>query len=287
MTDPRQLSERERQVMRRIDSRRSLAVLLLMSLLLPSASLAAQQPSAGQEPAAPGGPARATREGRDIPPQPPATRPAMPGPRFGGRGGFGGVPAAPALGEGPSCTIDATVYDVRMAADMIGLLELDTLTRASATPQAFEKELAALGATKPLYRVSQSVRLSGDMILIGTEVPVVTNTRMTDRGQAINSVQYRSTGAVFTVAGRAGAPGGIDLDLGIEVAASSEGGAAVAEQVKAPIMRKATLSHKGPFQPGKPFILISVDAASADNDGKAVAYIARITMGEPQAPAPK
>jgi hypothetical protein len=171
-----------------------------------------------------------------------------------------------------------------MAADMIGLLDVGALAKASETPQAFEKELAALGATKPLYRVSQSVRLSGDTITIGSEVPIVTNTRLTDRGQAINAVQYQSTGAHFTLAGRSTAAGATDLDLNIQVAASSEGGAAIADRIKTPVMRKATLSHKGAFQPGKPFILVSVDAAAADPEGKAVAYIARITLGEPQSP---
>jgi hypothetical protein len=78
----------------------------------------------------------------------------------------------------------------------------------------------------------------------------------------------------------------MDLDLGIQVSSSSDSAAAISDTVKAQIIRKATLSHKGPVQPRKPFVVLSVDASSLDKDGKAVAYIGRITVGDPQPPAP-
>jgi hypothetical protein len=202
---------------------------------------------------------------------------------FSGRGGFGGpAMAAPAPGEGPTCTLDATLYDVRMPVDQIGRLDVDALAKASETAEAFEKALAALGKAQPMYRANQSVRLSGDTITIGSEMPMVTSSRLTDNGQAINSIQYFSTGANFTLAGKTGGPAGIDLDLGIQVSASSDSGAAITDKVSAPVMRKAVLSHKGPVHPGKPFVVVSVDGGSVDKDGKAVAYIGRITIGEPQ-----
>jgi len=47
-------------------------------------------------------------------------------------------------------------------------------------------------------------------------------------------------------------------------------------------MRSATMVHKGSFQPKKPFVVVSVDAGATDKDGKAVAYIARVIVGEPE-----
>jgi len=274
---------------RDLTARGSLAtVLLLLSALVPVAVLKAQETPA-QGPPANHGPAALNKDGSLAWP---ATRPAdsdtgrpnSPGPRPGGRSGFGAAAALvpPTLGTGPTCTFDATIYDVRMPADQIGRLDVDALTQASGNAEAFEKALAALGTAQPLYRASQSIRLSGDNILIGTEMPFITSARLGEKGQAINSVSYQSIGAAFSLAGDAGATGTIDLDLNIQLSSISEGATAIAANVKAPVFRRATISHKGPVQPRKPFVVVSIDAGSGDGNGKAVAFIGRITMGEPQ-----
>jgi hypothetical protein len=195
---------------------------------------------------------------------------------------------APILGEGPTCTLDATIYDVRIPVDQIGKVDVDALAKAAAeSADAFEKALAALGTARPMYRANQSVRLAGDTITIGSEVPIVTNSRVTDKGQTVNTVQYQSTGALISLAGKAAGQGGGDLDLSIQVSSSADGGAAISDKIKAPVMRRATLSHKGPFEARKPFVVLSVDAGSADKDGRAVAYVGRVTMGEPQGASSK
>jgi hypothetical protein len=264
--------------------------LLCATALAPLATLSAQERPA-QAPPADRGPDRPARAADDRSPAPappaadPNARPPLPaGPRPGGRPGFG-APAAPTLGKGPTCALDATVYDVRVPADQIGKIDVDALAKAADTAEAFEKALGALGPTKPMYRANQSVRLSGDAITIGSEVPVVTNSRLTDRGQTINSYSYQRTGAHFTVAGKSD-PGGVSVDLGIEVSSAADS-VAVGDKAKAPVTRRATLSHKGPVEPHKPFVVLSVDAGSADKDGKAVAYVARVTFGEPKQPAPE
>jgi beta-lactamase regulating signal transducer with metallopeptidase domain len=316
MARPSTLEERMRAILNRRLNRRSVtagsslgATLVLLAVVVPVSVLSAQPappPLAppGQPPIAePGPPVRESADAKDAadaksrPPGVPTTRPATnpqsprpalpPGGRFGSRSFGGGGPAALTLGEGPTCTLDATIYDVRMPVDQIGRLDVDALAAAAGTPDAFEKALATLGTSQPLYRASQSVRLSGDSITIGSTVPFVTNTRMTDKGQAINTVSYQEVGAVFGVAGKAAAAGALDLDLSIQVASSTDGGAQVSEKVKALVIRKTTLSHKGPVQARKPFVIVSVDAGSVDKDGKAVAYVGRVTIGEPQPPASK
>jgi hypothetical protein len=296
MARPSTLEERMNAILHTGLNRRGLtarsaiaAILLFLVALVPAAILRAQQtpPPGDGAPAAP--PNRTPREARggggpELPTT--TTRPAGFPSRFGGRG-FGAPAATPALGEGPTCTLDATIYDVRIPVDQIGKLDVDALTKSANSAEAFEKTLAALGAARPMYRATQSVRLSGDNITIGSEVPVVTNSRITDKGQTLNTISYQSTGAIITIAGKAAAPGGNDLDLGVQVSATSDGGATITDKVTVPVMRRASLSHKGPFQPQKPFVLLSIDANTADKDGKAVAYIARIILGEPQVPAAK
>jgi hypothetical protein len=292
MARPSTLEERVRAILdgrvdrRGLTARGGLGIALLLALVLvPAAVLRAQQsPAQGAKPA--GGEPGSPPTTRPSSAARPTTRPIT-APRFGGRGFPGGTPAP---GEGPTCTLDATIYDVRIPVDQIGKLDVDALAKAAESADAFEKALAALGTARPMYRANQSVRLAGDTITIGSEVPIVTNSRVTDKGQTVNTVQYASTGALFSIAGKAAgaAGGGGEVDLNIQVSSSGDVSAAISDKVKAPLMRRATLSHKGPFEARKPFVVLSVDAGSADKDGKAVAYIGRVTLGEPQqVPTPK
>jgi beta-lactamase regulating signal transducer with metallopeptidase domain len=306
MSRPSTLEERMRAILNPCVNRRALTArsslvmtFLLLGALVPAAMLRAQQdptpPPTGNGRAI--RPAQRGGGGGDDSGASPATRPtrgdSQPG-RFGGGGGPGGrlgfqgfgSAAAPALGEGPTCSFDATIYDVRIPVDQIGRLDVEALVKASETAEGFENALKALGPVKPMYRANQFVRLSGDTITIGSEVPIVTSSRQTERGQTMNTIQYQSTGAVFSVAGQAAAGGmDLDVDLGIQVSSATESAAVISENVNASIMRRTTLSHKGPVQPRKPFVVVSVDAGAVDKEGKAVAYIGRITIGEPQSSA--
>ena len=208
---------------------------------------------------------------------------ATPAARGGGRGGVGfSSSEVPVLGSGPTCTVDATIYDVRLPVDKIGQLDVEALTRASTTAAAFEKALAALGESKPLYRANQSVRLSGDTITISAQTPYVTNSQITSTGQTVNSVSYTQIGTIFSIAGKAGANGSIELDMTIQVSTLSASGTPVLANLNAPMFRTAMMARKGPVEEKVPFVVVSVDAANVDAQGNAVAYIARITLGAPE-----
>jgi hypothetical protein len=131
-----------------------------------------------------------------------------------------------------------------------------------------------------MYRADQSVRLSGDTISINAQVPYVVASNVTATGQTTHTISYLSTGAIFSLAGKADG-NGMDLDLTIQVSAMLES-TVNSGDVKQPVIHSATISHKGPVQPRKSFIVVTVDAGSLDKDGKAVAYIGRVTVGEPQ-----
>jgi hypothetical protein len=193
----------------------------------------------------------------------------------------GGLPVA-TLGEGPTCALDATIYRVHLPADQIGRLDLGALNKASTTAEEFEKALTALGPITPLYRAGQSVRLAGDSIQIGTETPFVTASRMDNSGRTVNTIQYSNTGAMFNIAGKADGSPRIELDLTVEISSMTDSSTEVGGGVKAPLHRKAKMSHKGLVNADQPFVVVSVDAASLDPAGKAVAYIARVKLGAPE-----
>jgi hypothetical protein len=199
----------------------------------------------------------------------------------GARGGAPRISRA-APGVGPTCTFDATIYDVRLPSSQIGRLDMDALTKAAANADSFEKALAELGATRPLYRANQSVRLAGDSISIGTTVPYVSSTHTTNQGNPINTVTYSNVGALFDLVGSVAATGNIELDMSMQVSALGESPMPIANDAKAPFFRKVTMARKGPVPPNQPFVVMSIDASSVDSDGKAVAYFARVILGTPQ-----
>jgi beta-lactamase regulating signal transducer with metallopeptidase domain len=306
MARPSMLESRMRAILDSKCNRSSLstratwmALGLLLIALLPVATLHAQQNpaepargdanvsgSAGASDAAATLGAPATR-GASATPGGPATRPDLigGGGRSGGRASIGGrmaPPAAPVLGQGPTCALDATIYDVRLPVDKIGRLDPDALAKAAATPADFEKALADLGTMRPLYHADQTVRLASDTISIGAQTPFITGSRTDANGHAINTVTYQQTGAIFTIAGRSQAAGKVDLDLQIQLSTTASSSAEIAPNVKASLFRTATMSHKGDVDAKTPFVLVSADAATTDENGNAVVYIARITLGIPQ-----
>jgi hypothetical protein len=245
-----------------------------LAALAPVALVKAQQASTQEPPANIRLPATPTTR--------PAGAPAGRGARSGLRG-FGGMPT-PTPGQGPTCDFDATIYDVRMPADQIGRLDIHTLEKAAGSADSFEKALAELGSVKPLYRADQSVRLSGENVVIETQTPIVTSVTTTVNGHTVSSYSYHSVGAIFSVAGSASSAGVLDLDLGIQLSTVADSAVNIYDKVKAATIRSATITHKGPVEPSKPFVVVSVDANTLDESGKAVAYIGRITVGESQLP---
>jgi hypothetical protein len=255
---------------------------LVLIALLPVAVLQAQE-----NPAAPPDAGAPVRFGPAATAGDPTSRPVSPGRRqpvshFDAVGAGMAGQSIPALGEGPTCSLDATIYDVRLPAEKIGRLDPDALSNAAATPADFEKALADLGTTRPLYHTDQTVRLASDSIRIGTQTPIVTGSRTDINGHVINTVTYQQTGAIFTIAGKGTAADKMDLDLQIQLSTVSDSSAAVSPNVKASLFRTATMSHKGAVDAKTPFVVLSADAASVDENGKAVVYIARITLGVPQ-----
>jgi hypothetical protein len=208
-----------------------------------------------------------------------------------GRGGPSGpfTAARPALAlvEGPSCDFDATVYEIRLPPDQIGKIDKDALTKAAGNAADFEKELAKFGESRPLYRANQAIRLGGESyVQIGNNVAYITNSQITAAGQTINSVGYTSVGAIFDVVSKVGDEGMINIDLSVQVSTlEPDAGVPISANVNAPVFRRAILQGSKQVQPERPFVVVTADSTAPDKNGKAVAYMARITFGKPEGAA--
>ena len=179
-----------------------------------------------------------------------------------------------------SARFQATVYETRVPEKGIGAFDSKLLAAKAGTAADLQKALTACGKTKVLYQVDQTVNLAEDRIHIGKREPFVTNTRRSERGPSINTVQYQQVGVIFQVAGTPTGTG-LDATVGFEMSALTESGTKISDKASAATVRSIALGHKGPIQLGKPVVLVSLDASSKDADGNAVAYVCRIVFDEP------
>jgi hypothetical protein len=187
-----------------------------------------------------------------------------------------------ALGAGPSCSLDATIYDLRIPADQIGQIDLDALNRAAGSAADFEQALRGVGTIKPLYRVSNVVRLASDYVTLGGTMPYVTGSVTNAAGGVTNTVNFSNVGAQMNISGKAAGGDEIDLDMSMQISSLGESQVPIGETINAPIFRTVTLLQKGIVRADQPFVIVGVDASSRDADGKAVARVARVTLGRPQ-----
>jgi hypothetical protein len=230
------------------------------------------------------------------------------------------APAQPVSGNA-TCDIDITIYEVRIPLANVSRIDFDALTQSAKDAATFEKKLAELGTTKPLYRIAQPVKLAGDSIALLKEEPFIdptvrsargatrgatargATTTATARGTATTpasattvpttaaaatapaeTIIYRTTGVRITLAGTTLAPNKLNINLNINVTTISEGTIPISDRLKTGIVRTVELAHQGPVIPNQPFISVQVDASSLDPQGNAVAYIVRSTLGTPRVP---
>ena len=185
------------------------------------------------------------------------------------------TPAVQALEEPSNAVrLQAAIYEIRVAPEQIGQLDAARLATAD-----FSKLPPELGESRALYLVDQRVSLSGDRVMVGTDEPTVTSSRMTDRGQRMNTVQYNSVGAIVEFKAERTGPRQLQVTSTIEMSTKTESPVQMSEGITSSVIRKTTMSLKGPVELGKPSVLISADAASRDRDGKAVVYVARLVLG--------
>ena len=183
-----------------------------------------------------------------------------------------------------SCPLEATIYEVHVAPESNGSLSAARLTEAAAAgPTGLDSALSQIGEAKVLYRMDQSIKLAGDRIMIRSRVPFITDTRQTASGQPLNTVQYQDVGATLNIAGEMQGDGGVLAALGLEITALNDSPVEMSPKILAPVLRAIALGHKGTMRPGCPIVIVSVDAGSLDANGKAVAYVARVVLGNPSA----
>ncbi|MBE3095682.1 MAG: hypothetical protein IMZ44_00970 [Planctomycetes bacterium] len=201
-----------------------------------------------------------------------------------------GEPAASSAPSGAggakTAHFEAAAYEVQVPAARAAELDGRALAAKAATAEDLRKALADFGPTKVLYKVDQPVNLHSENIRVGSREPFVTNSRMTESGAIINTVQYQQVGLIINM--RAGQPPkdskrkGLDVQMKIELSALCDSGLEIGPKTKAVIIRSVSIDHSEPLQYGRPFIMLSVSYPSKDEKASPVAYVVRGVFSEVQ-----
>jgi len=204
-------------------------------------------------------------------------------------GGFGAVWAAvfvAGCAEPPGgrslAGFQVTVYEAKVPADRVGEIDAKALAARSGEVGGLQKALAKMGPTRVLYHASQPIGLDGDTrIMVGARKPFVRNTRLTEAGRTINTIQYEQVGAIFKVSCQPVAASGgrqVDMRMNAELSAMDQSRTEISPGVRAPVTREAEMSYNGRAEIGRPFVMLSVDSPSDEKDARCVAYVCRVVL---------
>lgn len=112
----------------------------------------------------------------------------------------------------------------------------------------FKLALRALEATGRFDLLSRPYLLTADNqeanITVGESVPFITNSRETNEGQTINTIDYRDVGIILTVTPQINDDGLVVLSVTQELSALTEDTIPISEELDAVIIKQRTLSTK-------------------------------------------
>lgn len=125
--------------------------------------------------------------------------------------------------------------DFGLAAQPSGLVVQALETNVTATLFALETEGKLDVLSRPYILASDNQLAS---ITVGQEVPFITNSRITDAGQTINTVEYQDIGILLQVIPHINTDGMVILDVAPEISALSGTTVPISDTVSSPVIAK-------------------------------------------------
>jgi len=92
-------------------------------------------------------------------------------------------------------------------------------------------------------------------IMIGKEVPFITNTRTTDTGQTINTIEYDDIGIILTVTPHINPQGLVTLDVYPEISTLTGETVPISETVNAPVFAKRSAESRVAIRDGQTIVI--------------------------------
>jgi general secretion pathway protein D len=131
----------------------------------------------------------------------------------------------------------------------IGLVEQN----ASATLEALATNNKLDVLSRPYILTSDNQEAS---MIVGQEVPIITNSQITDTGQTINSVSYQNVGIILDVTPHINPDGMVTLDIAPQVSQLDTGsGVPIASNVSAPVFDIRAAQSRVGVEDGKTIVI--------------------------------
>jgi general secretion pathway protein D len=142
---------------------------------------------------------------------------------------------------------DQNQADITANSDF-GLSALTTGGVAKVVGDKFTVKLRAYAESGKLNVLSKPYILATNnqeaSITIGSSVPYITDTRTTDTGQTINTIQYEDIGIILTVTPVINDDGLVTMDITQEISSISDTTVAISETVDATVFKKRTSTNR-------------------------------------------
>ncbi|MEW6160008.1 MAG: hypothetical protein AB1813_21470 [Verrucomicrobiota bacterium] len=101
------------------------------------------------------------------------------------------------------------------------------------------RALSVAGKTEVLSRPSILARNNQQAtIIVGQELPFITNSRITDQGQTINTIQYQDIGIILRVTPFITSDGLVEMIVSPEISTLTDQTVPISDQVSAPVIAK-------------------------------------------------
>ena len=196
----------------------------------------------------------------------------------GAAGGLGPIEPTPLTSaDFSSVRFQAVLCQVRLPPERV--VEIDPDRLAAGGVKGFVAKLSAIGTSRVLYRLDQTVDLhTTSRIRTGSRVPFVTNARMTQTGRTVRAIEYVRAGVNCRITPKPVKdtdPPCMQAKVEIDLTTAADSRVSVSEKVKAVAMHSVTLLHAGPVALGRPFVMVATGPAGQGKDAEAVAFVCR------------
>jgi len=131
--------------------------------------------------------------------------------------------------------------DFKTAGQTGGFLSSTLDSGLSATFEALRKTGKLDILSRPYILASDNQEAS---IIVGEEVPYITNTRVTDLGQTINTIEYDDVGIILTVTPHVNPRGLVIMDVAPEISSITSATVPISETVDATVFSKRSASTR-------------------------------------------
>ena len=181
--------------------------------------------------------------------------------------------------------IQFAVYEVTTNAERMGELDAKTLAAEASTAQGLAKALNRVGVSRILYAIDQPVNVYSETINIGAREAVITDSRVTQSGDKINSFRYENTGIVVRLTAKMPLKGTqrksprITLSVALSVLTPST--VEISPSMRASTIRKLSFEHQEVLVLSQPRVALLTSSTSTGQPSSASVYVVRYVFNPP------